>query len=648
MRPKTPVFITAAGKFLPGDPIGNDEVEEYLGLLYGKPSRTKCSILKQNGIVSRHYAIDKDQRTTHTASGMTAAAILDCLQKAGASKSEIRFLSAATTQGDLPVPGFASMVHGDVGFGQCGIASHQSVCAAGMMAIENAYLHIKAGEIAKAIACAGELSSRMFKARRFERQAAVLQKGELDRETDFLRWMLSDGAGALLLEGTPSLHQKSLAIDWIDIRSHAHLYGICMYAGVNKTTNGEVSNSWMNYDSFADADMDAAINLKQDLNLVNNIVGLGVQHFFQLIDRGLIDPAALDWLLCHYSSEYFKPKILDLLKKGGLVIAQDKWFTNLHTKGNTGSASIFLMLEELLYSGKLKAGQKILCMVPESGRFITSFMQLTVTGPAGLTGLSDPAGLTGLNDAGGLSGPSDAAGRNEDPIEAPAIRTTGQPLQEWLVRQLVSVWVDFESSLRKVPVIEKIYAGVLTLDDYRLLLLNLRQQVIDGSQWIARAASNITMEYFDLRSAFINHSRDEHKDYQILEKNYLACGGMKEELYKGEKNIGSEALSAYMFHKASQPNPFDLLGGMFIIEGLGNRLAGKWGRAIMEQLRLTDDQVSFFIYHETSDANDNHFERFEKAIQSELLQKEVAVRIVKTAKVVARLYVLQLQELGNY
>ncbi len=36
-----------------------------------------------------------------------------------------------------------------------------------------------------------------------------------------------------------------------------------------------------------------------------------------------------------------------------------------------------------------------------------------------------------------------------------------------------------------------------------------------------------------------------------------------------------------MFYKASAPNPFDLLGGMFIIEGLGNRLAGKWGgRAI--------------------------------------------------------------------
>ena len=638
MLPEAPVYITAAGKFLPGNPIGNEEVEEYLGCLYGRPSRTKHKMLRQNGILTRHYALDKEQQTTHTASGMTAAAISDCLQKAGMPKGEIRFLAAATTQGDLPVPGFASMVHGDAGLEQCGIASHQSVCAAGMMAIKNAYLHIKTGEVPNAIACAGELSSRMFKSRRFEQQASVRKSGDLPLETDFLRWMLSDGAGALLLEDKPSPGQTSLRIDWIDIRSHAHLYDVCMYAGVNKKS-ASAKGSWMNYDSFSDADADTAINLKQDLKLVNHIVSLGVQHFFQLIDQGRIDPAALDWLLCHYSSEHFKPAILDLLRKGGLNIPPEKWFTNLHTKGNTGSASIFLMLEELLYSGKLGHGQKIVCMVPESGRFITTFMQVTVIAPGGGTV---------------LAGNSLAAGQDArtllsmDPIPAPEIRTAGSDLQAWLVRQLTSVWIDFETSLRRVPVIEKIYAGTLRLEDYRLLLLNLRQQVIDGSQWIARAASNITIEYFDVRSAFITHSRDEHRDYQILEKNYLACGGTKEELYKGEKNIGSEALSAYMFHKASQPNPFDLLGGMFIIEGLGNRLAGKWGRAIRDQLGLEDDQVSFFIYHETSDANDNHFERFEKAIQSELLQETVARKIVKTAKVVGRLYALQLQELGNY
>jgi len=233
-------------------------------------------------------------------------------------------------------------------------------------------------------------------------------------------------------------------------------------------------------------------------------------------------------------------------------------------------------------------------------------------------------------------------------IKAPDIKTTGKPVQEWLVRQLTGVWFDFENSLQQVPIVKKIFSGTLSIESYRRLLLNLRQQVIDGSQWIARAASNVSMEYFSVRSSFIRHSSDEHRDYQILEKNYINCGGDEEDLYRTEKNIGSEALSAFMFHRASQPDPFDLLGAMFIIEGLGNRVAGKWGRAILDQLQLQDNQVSFFLYHESSDSNENHFERFEKAIQSDLLTESMAKKIVKTAKVVARLYRMQLEELDNF
>src|SRR5262249_25603139 len=151
------------------------------------------------GIITRYFAMDRQQHVTHTVSGMTGAAISECLQRAGIAPGEVGFLAAATTQGDLPVPGFASMVHSDAGLGCCAIDSHQSVCAAGLMAIRSAWLTVRAGETDKAIACAGELASRLFKARRFEGQADVQASGRLSPETDFLRWMLSDGAGAFLL-----------------------------------------------------------------------------------------------------------------------------------------------------------------------------------------------------------------------------------------------------------------------------------------------------------------------------------------------------------------------------------------------------------------------------------------------------------------
>ena len=623
----TRVYITAAGKYLPGNAIPNEEIEDYLGLINNKPSRTKEKMLQRNGIKTRYYALDKNQITTISNSKMAANAIQDCITHASIHQSEIDFLATATTQGDLPIPGFASMVHAETEINICEIATLHGVCASSMMAIKNAYMQVLCDGKKNAIACAADMPSRMFKANHFANQKHIQEGHDIHLETDFLRWMLSDGAGALLLQPQPHPNQVSLQIEWIELKSFAHLFDVCMYTGSNKNKEGNLQEAWLDYPNFSDADAAGALNLKQDIKLVNNIVKLGVDGFFELINEGKISGDTIDYLVCHYSSHYFKGEILKLMEQAGFVIPEEKWFTNLYKKGNTGAASIFIMLEELLNEKELKPGQKILCMVPESGRFITSFMYLTV-----------------------VAATNSVSGFIQEPreIQAPQIHISENETQEWLVRNLTQVWIDFENNLNNVSIVDKINRGILTIEEYKNLLYNLRQQVIDGSQWIARAASNVSMEYFDARSSFISHARDEHRDYQMLEKNYVAVGGKMEDIIRGTKNIGSEALSAFMFHRASQPNPFDLLGGMFIIEGLGNRMAGYWGKAIKKQLALENDQVSFLLYHEMSDSNENHFERFEKAIQSDLLTMEIAKKIVKTAKVVARLYLLQLEEIGHF
>jgi 3-oxoacyl-[acyl-carrier-protein] synthase-3 len=186
----------------------------------------------------------------------------------------------------------------------------------------------------------------------------------------------------------------------------------------------------------------------------------------------------------------------------------------------------------------------------------------------------------------------------------------------------------------------------LTLQDYRDLLFNLRQQVIDGSRWISRAASNVTREHFPIRSAFIGHSRDEHRDFEMIERDYASVGGNIEDIRSGAKNIGSTALSEYILSRASRENPFDLIGAMFVIEGLGRRVAARWAERIREQLDLEPRQVSFLAYHSASD--DIHFERLDAAVQSGILTEKLVDEIVTAAKVVARLYVLQLEEIGNF
>lgn len=612
------VYINAIGVFLPNDPISNDEMEDYLGKVNGVSSSAKNRVLKQNGIKSRYYALTKNQETTHSNATLAALATENALQKSHLNASDIQFLATGTTQGDLPIPGFASMVHAKTSIPNCEVASFQSVCASGMMALKAAYLQLKSGEKNNAICVGSELASRMFKASRFEAQHIK----NLPFDTEFLRWMLSDGAGAFVLENQPIKGGLSLRIDWIDLKSSANDFPVCMFTGKNDNKN-ENEITWLDYPDYESASRAGAINLKQDIRLLDQVIKTGVAHFFELIDTGKINPSKIDWLCCHYSSEMFKAPIKELMTKGGAAISDEKWFSNLTTKGNTGSASIYIMLEELMYSGKLKAGDTILCMVPESGRFITSFMQLTVEGSV-----------------------ENTKGYEIRAIESPQLVLEHNPVSEWLIRQLAQIWIEFETELLKIPVVRKIHEGKLTLSDYKVLLIDLRQQVIDGSQWISRAASNIDIDLFELRSAFITHTAAEHKDYQLLERNFVALGEDLQTILNGEKNIGSVALTSFMFQQASKNNPIDLLGAMFIIEGIGKRLAAYWGGMMQEQLGLRDDQVSFFMYHGVAD--ENHFHNLEKALNHPKMNMDIARKIAKTAKITARLYQMQLQEIGNY
>lgn len=613
------VYITSIGSFLPNKAISNTEMESYLGKIHGKPSTLKNKILDQNGIKSRYYAIDQNQNTTHSNAEMAIEASKNALKNSGLRPSEIELLSTGTTQGDLLVPGFASMVHAGLDIDICEVSSFQSVCSSSMMALKNAYTQIKSGEKTNALSIGSEFASRQFKASRYESQGL----SRLGFDTEFLRWMLSDGAGAFVLQDKPSTKGLSLKIEWIDLESHAHKFPVCMYTG--KIDNRiENEKSWMDYPSYEDASKAGALNLKQDIRLLNKVVHTGVSHYFKLIDRGLIQANEIDWLCCHYSSEIFKAPIKELMEKGGGKIPDSKWFSNLSSKGNTGAASIYIMLEELFHSGQLKEGQRILCMVPESGRFITSFMKLTVVGSTEAESQPYPIRK----------------------IESPELNIDKTTTSEWLIRQLSKIWIDFETDLLKIPIVQKIHDGKMRLEDYKLLLIDLRQQVIDGSQWISRAASNIDIELFELRSAFIKHTAVEHKDYQMLEANYVNLGEPLEHIQAGEKNIGSLALSNFMFQQASKNNPIDLLGAMFIIEGIGKRLAAYWGNMIKDQLNLDKNQVSFFTYHGVAD--EKHFESLEDALNHPLMNMGLAKQIAKTAKTTAALYKMQLQELGNY
>jgi 3-oxoacyl-[acyl-carrier-protein] synthase-3 len=377
------VYINTIAAFLPNAPVCNDEMESVLGQIGPRASRARRMILRSNKITSRHYAIDPQTRkATHTNAQLAAGAVRG-LEKGGHDIDTIELLASGTTLPDQLMPNHALMVHGELGIPACEVIATAGICLSGTMSLKYGYMSVLSGLTKNAVATGSENSSSVMRAENFEEEIeeriGQLEKNpEIAFEKDFLRWMLSDGAGAVWMSDTPNASGDSLQIDWIFQKSYANELDACMYAGCEKMEDGSLKG-WREY--MPQEWLEQSIfSVKQDVKLLNEkIIEYTVTKPLQeLIASGKVDPAAVDWYLPHYSSGFFRDKLYEGMKAAACDIPQDKWFTNLSSKGNTGSASIYIILEELFSSGKLKKGERILCYIPESGRFSTAFMQLTV------------------------------------------------------------------------------------------------------------------------------------------------------------------------------------------------------------------------------------------------------------------------------
>lgn len=380
------VYITHLAAYLPNDPVSNDEMEGILGQVGDKPSRARRAVLRSNGIVSRHYAIDPNTGfASHTHAEVTAEAIR-LLEDNEFRLSEMNCLACGTTQADQALPNHAVMVHGELATPPCEVVGTSGVCVAGMTAMKYAYLGVASEEFQRAVATGSEVASPVMRSSHFDAEvesklAAMEKRPEIAFEKDFLRWMLSDGAGAALLENKPREQGLSLRVDWIFERSYANEMQACMYSGAEKLADGSLK-SWKEF-SPQDWLSNSIFSVKQDVKQLNeHVIHYTLERPLQELQkiRG-IQPEDYDYFLPHYSSEYFRKKVYDGMVAVNFVIPYDRWFTNLTSKGNTGSAAIYIILEELFRSGKLRDGQRLLCYVPESSRFSSAFMQLTVCEP---------------------------------------------------------------------------------------------------------------------------------------------------------------------------------------------------------------------------------------------------------------------------
>ena len=355
-------YITSTGSYLPGSPVENKDINQYLGRVIGE-ARVQSRILSVNGIQTRHYALDQKQNATHSIYELASRAVKDCLSQ-HQSLLQVDYLAAGTTHAPILAPGISSLLHDQLSKDKVvthslEINSNAGICSSGAQAIVNANRAVKSGE-AKAAICVGvELSSDGLKSKRFRTTydiPAILRDVRTSKwfMSVFLRFMLSDGAGAFLLEGQPREQGLSLKVNWTYSRSFANQAPLCMQIQSRPmmlTQNVKILAKYM-------------------APLSKEVVEGALCAHGETLD-------CYTMVLPHMSSYYFERSLKKVMAELSPQREVPYW-TNLRTAGNTGAASIFIMLDEYLKTQPVQAGDRLLLFVPESGQFNYVLISLTV------------------------------------------------------------------------------------------------------------------------------------------------------------------------------------------------------------------------------------------------------------------------------
>lgn len=619
MTPFSHVYITDTASFMPGEAVNNQEMDAYIGSINRMSGRIKTRILAENGIQLRHYAIDKNGESLHSVTSMGAKVVAALTEK-----TPLQFLSAATTGGDCAAPGLANLIQGELSLPPLETLSVSGICAASIGALNAAASAVQSGSANAAVAVASEFPSRLFKASRFENRNT-----DIDFDAHFLRWMLSDGAGGAMLKNQPATQGLSLKIKWIHQQSFSGDMPTCMQVG---QSIGNTLPGYLDYPTLAAAEKAGAFDLRQNIRTLPNLFDIGLHEYAKLVKAGHLNPKDVDWFLCHYSSERFKPMMAELMQEAGIAISSEKWFSNLFSKGNTGSASIFIMLDEFFKSKKasLKVGQQIFGFVPESGRFSVAYFLLEVVDCNTQAQAPCVAPATTIDFA------SDFA-HHLAPAPMTAEGQTGGVADT--LKGLMAVWHGYRSEVFRTEIASAIMHGHIQLNDYLNWMECWIPQVREGSLWMRRAASSMSQEYQQLAQLVQTHAGEEQLDWQVLYHDYIQAGGKLDASHL-RRNPGGEALNAFMHSYAERQNPIGLLGGIYIIEGTGQRIVPTLLPKLKQHLNVPSSVLKFIEYHGENDQA--HMMRWLDAVKMAVnIDANAAAEIVRVAETVAALYLQQ-------
>jgi len=357
------VRISGSGHFLPGKPVSFDELNRYLGEIEGAPpkvakwfERIRVLMREMLDITHYHFAIDPESGAfTEDNVSMSVKAAQSALQHAGISAHEVDFIAYGSAH-QHQMPTASVRIQEALGIENCAEISIHANCTSAYKALMVAADGMRLGRYKKALVISAGMSSSELRSSYYN--MPLVKKEEL-----FLRYFLSDGAGALLLEACEDHSKKGLYLE----HCHSESVGGCKPSAMGNRRPAYYLNPKEEYDK---ALHHLAQMFNEDLSLHFNepdgtVFEKGLKR---MLNNHPIDLTKIRYFQINFPSKHIVDLIMDACQNIG--IQRHTLYTKLQTMGYTGPPMVFMCLDKILREEPLEKDDILISFVTEVSKFM--------------------------------------------------------------------------------------------------------------------------------------------------------------------------------------------------------------------------------------------------------------------------------------
>lgn len=353
------VYLAGIGSISPGDPVPFENIEDVLGKITDAPKRVMKRIDRMRpimkemlGIEYSHYALDPNTRElTETNVTMSVKACNSALEMAQIDASQVELIVYAGILYDCFCPPASVFVQEDLNILNCAEISIHSNCTAIYKALQVASDLIAYGRYSNAIVVTSQLSSPFLRAEYFNQQ-------KMTEEQAVLRWFLSDGAGALVLNSCkpakPCLTVKNTYLESVGVGIEPSMK---MLVGASRSNLLEIyRHGWH--------------HLTQDIKTVAKLAPeLGTKGFRLMLEKWNLDLSRVKCFFLNIPTKH----LMDIgveTAKADLNNPDLSFYTKLGTRGYPGAPAIVIALDDYLHESTLEPGDQLVSFVTESSKWM--------------------------------------------------------------------------------------------------------------------------------------------------------------------------------------------------------------------------------------------------------------------------------------